>query len=142
VALDANNKRIPGKGMWFWPGDMTANFDPLNRKDAKLDGTENIPLNGYSYVPERGEHGKWSGCLFGRSDVFVGAGLPANEHTSWVVVFQEVAENVVVPPTPEPTSNLAFRQALIVAQAAGTRTPATIRKRVEDLLALDKAMGA
>ena len=117
VALDRNGQRVPGKGMWWWPGDMSANFTPLNTKDAKTDGTENIPLNGYSYVPERGEHGAWSGCVFGRSDVFVGAGLPANEHVSWVIVFQEVVDAAPPDPDPdpepEPETEAAWRAAVL-----------------------------
>jgi hypothetical protein len=107
IALDKNGLRIPGKGMW-WFKEMSANFEPINRKDAKSDGTENIPLDGNSYVPERGERGAWSGCLFGRSDVFVGAGLPANEHVSWIVVFQETVATAPDPdPDPDPTGDMA-----------------------------------
>jgi hypothetical protein len=101
VALDRYGKRMPGKGMWFFK-EMSANFEPINKWDAKADGTENIPLGGNSFVPERGERGAWSGCLFGRSDVFVGAGLPANEHISWIVVFQETVDT-----DPDPTGDLA-----------------------------------
>ena len=101
IALDKAGNRIPGKGMW-WFKEMSENFEPINKQDAKGDGTENIPLDGNSYVPERNERGAWSGCLFGRSDVFVGAGLPANEHTSWVIVFQEVVDSAPPPPDPDP----------------------------------------
>ena len=63
--------------------------------------------------------------------------MPLNEHISTYAVFQ--AEVAAIEPVL--TNSLTFRQQLIVAQASGTRTPATIRKRVEELLALDKLMG-
>jgi len=137
MVLDEAGKPMPAKGILFWQGPMTATFTPSDPRNTKTDGTENIPIFG-SYVPERGEQGSWSGAVLGKSDVLVGIGMPANEHVSTFAVFQAVAETV---PEPEPTHVLTFRQQLIVAQAAGTRSPATIRKRVDDLLALDKLMG-
>lgn len=122
VALDKDGKRIPDKGMWFFDQPMTPDFVPINTKNAKQDGTENIPLNGNSYVPERDEQGAWRGCLFGRSDVFQGAGLPANEHTSWVIVFQETVEET---PDPDPEPEIGDYAALLERIAVASERTAT-----------------
>jgi hypothetical protein len=134
LCLDRTGQPLPGKGLLFWQGAMTADFTPSDPRTAKQDGSENLPIFG-SYAPERGEHGSWSGAALGRSDVLVGVGMPLNQHVSVFLVLQAVEE--VTPPEPEKpvtTSREAFRQALIVAQASGTRSPATLVKRADDIL--------
>ena len=97
LALDEAGQPIPGKGLLFWQGEMTADFKPSDPRTAKQDGSENIPVFG-SYIPERGEHGSWSGAALGKSDVLVGVGMPANWHISTFLVLQAVAAPVVPPP--------------------------------------------
>ena len=114
MALDEAGQPIPGKGLLFWQGAMTADFKPSDPRTAKQDGTENIPVFG-SYVPERGEHGSWSGAVLGKSDVLVGVGMPANWHVSTFLVVQAVAAPVVppvVPPPPTSNDTAAILQAI------------------------------
>lgn len=117
MCLDEAGQPMPGKGLLFWQGAMTADFTPSDPRQAKQDGTENIPVFG-SYAPARGEHGSWSGAALGKSDVLVGVGMPLNQHVSVFLVLQAVA--VVEPPVdpPTPGSDLAGVIAAINGLAA------------------------
>lgn len=127
IALDAAGKPMPGKGLWFWTGEMTSDFDPPTKRQAKADGSENVSLNGHGYVPERGEHGDFSCCAFGRSDVLRYVSLPANEHVSTFVVFQEVPGGTTPDPEPEQDAigdDRVFVRELILTRMAAKYTPA------------------
>lgn len=100
MVLDQQGNPIKGKGLYWFKGPMTPDFDPSDKRDAWDDGTENIPLYD-SYMPERGERGSYSCSTVGRADVLKGVGLPGNTHVSTFVVFQaEDAPVVVDPPAP------------------------------------------
>ena len=105
LALDKDGAPIPGKGLLFWQGPMSADFKPSDPREAKQDGSENIPVFG-SYSPGLGEHGSWSGAALGKSDVLVGVGMPWNHHVSVFCVVQAEVE-LPPPPPPPPTGDLA-----------------------------------
>jgi hypothetical protein len=102
IVLDAAGKPLPGKGIIWRQGELTADWTPTAQKDAKPDGSENIPMQN-SYAPDRGEHGSWSGTTIGRADLLHGADLPWNNHVSVFFVLQASAEPAPEPePEPEP----------------------------------------
>ena len=143
VVYDETGKPMVGKGVLFFtnPCEAWASTNPdaitiQDKRDTRSDGSATVPIF-QSYAPDRGEHGAWSCAPLGQADVLAGIGMPLNEHISTYAVFQAEVASI----EPVLTNSLTFRQQLIVAQASGTRTPATIRKRVEELLALDKLMG-
>jgi hypothetical protein len=138
MVLDKAGNPMMGKGILFRQNDW--HWERSNLKDASPKGDADVVLSN-SYVPERGELGSWIGTAVGRSDALVGVDMPANHHVTVFYVLRATAATTPPPPPPTPAdSTLTFQQALIVAQAAGTRAPAMIRKRVDELLALDKAM--
>ena len=125
LALDEAGQPIPGKGLLFWTGEMSADFVPSDPRTAKQDGSENIPIF-TSYVPERGEQGAWSGAALGQSDVLVGVGLPANWHVSTFLVLQASDE----PTPPEPPDDDTDLTGVI---AAIDRLTAQVKRLAEHL---------
>lgn len=101
IVLDAAGQPMPGKGIIWRQGDLTSNWPPSAQKDAKPDGSENIPLQN-SYAPDRGEHGSWSGTTVGRADLLRGVDLPWNNHVSVFLVLQATAEEPTPDPNPDP----------------------------------------
>lgn len=112
LALDEAGQPIPGKGLLFWQGAMTADFTPSDPRTAKHDGSENIPVFG-SYAPDRDEHGSWSGAVLGKSDVLMGVGMPWNHHVSTFLVLQAVADSQPPPRPPEPLPDADFQKTVL-----------------------------
>jgi hypothetical protein len=114
MVLDEQGQPMKGKGLYWFKGAMTPNFDPSDKRDAWDDGTENIPLYD-SYMPERGERGSYSCSTVGRADVLVGLGLPGNLHTSVFAVWQAVAAEENEPPVEPPTEDATVLLRIAVA---------------------------
>ena len=120
MVLGVDGKPIPGKGILFFEHPLQA--DPAKtgfvERKAKTDGTENIPITGKLYYPDRGQRGDWGVTPLGRADALVGVGLPYNNHVSTFAVFRAYDAPVVNPPPPGPnptpvTGDLAETNALL-----------------------------
>lgn len=109
VVTDGSGARIANQKVWqTWPGDGASTF-------TKGNGIADIPMWA-NYFPENGP-GPYDGYVDGLpSDVVHGMGLPANNHVSFILYFQQTVkgDNGGATSTPTPT---------LTASPTATATP-------------------
>ncbi len=88
----------------FWSDGFDKLGDPtyasyVHRETKERSGWINIPIGpDSSFVPERGESGPWCWAPVGPAEVIAGGGLPAKQHVSIFVIWQEAPRGAVESP--------------------------------------------
>jgi len=102
AVIGADGEMIRQQPVMFWSDGFSMLGDPdyndyVRRETKEHSGWINIPIGpGSNFVPERGESGPWCWTPEGAAEVFCGGGLPAKQHVSTFVVWQELPSDAVV----------------------------------------------
>ena len=102
AVLGQDGELIRQQPIIFWSDGFDKLGDPdydgyVHRETKEGSGWINIPLGpGSNFVPERGESGPWCWAPEGAAEVFCGGGMPAKQHISTFVVWQEVPRNSTI----------------------------------------------
>ncbi len=119
----------------FWSDGFDKLSDPtyasyVHRETKDHSGWINIPVGpDSSFVPERGESGPWCWAPVGPAEVIAGGGLPAKQHVSIFVVWQEAPRGAVEAPDEGDSDEIGEAEGSEPSEPAA---PALVSQRISE----------